>query len=157
MALVAQLGQGRGGLYSYESLENLAGCEIHNTERILPEHQNLQPGNLIRLGPQGYPCFSVVSAEPGRSLVLISADIKTGMPISFFSAPEKGFSIATWQFILEPAAENATRLLVRERLVYTPDLSWVWRLTEPVAFVMERKMLLTIRRLAEAGSRIEEI
>ena len=27
---LAQIGQGRGGFYSYELLENLAGCRIHN-------------------------------------------------------------------------------------------------------------------------------
>lgn len=26
---IAQLGQGRGGLYSYDRLENLIGCDIH--------------------------------------------------------------------------------------------------------------------------------
>src|SRR6266545_8171756 len=27
---IAQLGQGRGGFYSYDALENLAGCDIHS-------------------------------------------------------------------------------------------------------------------------------
>jgi hypothetical protein len=30
-----QIGQGRGGLYSYDGLENLAGCDIHSAERII--------------------------------------------------------------------------------------------------------------------------
>ena len=30
---LVQMGQGRGGFYSYESLENLVGCDIHNTDR----------------------------------------------------------------------------------------------------------------------------
>lgn len=150
---LAQLGQGRGGLYSYAGLENLAGCKIHNTEHILPEFQSLQPGDLIRLGPQGYPCFSVVSADPGRALVLVSADLKTGKPVSYVAEPTKGYSIATWQFTLEAVGEQGTRLLVRQRLAFSPEMAWVWRLTEPVAFVMERKMLLTIRRLAEAVAR----
>ena len=54
---LAQMGQGRGGLYSYDGLENLAGCKIHSLEHINPELQNPQVGELIRLGPQGYPCF----------------------------------------------------------------------------------------------------
>src|SRR5512139_3077066 len=69
---LAQMGQGRGGLYSYDGLENLAGCKIHSVDRIIPELQDPQPGELIRLGPQGYPCFAVVSVDPGRALVLIS-------------------------------------------------------------------------------------
>jgi hypothetical protein len=146
---LVQLGQGRGGLYSFEKLENLAGCNIHNTDRILPEFQNLQVGDMIRLGPKGYPCFSVSAIEPRRSLVLISLNPQTEQRVPYLALPGKGYSIATWQFILEPLGEQATRLLVRQRLAYSPDMAWVWRLTEPVAFVMERKMLRNIRRLAE--------
>jgi hypothetical protein len=36
---LAQIGQGRGGFYSYEWLENLAGCDIHNADEIRPEWQ----------------------------------------------------------------------------------------------------------------------
>jgi len=65
---------------------------------------------------------------------------------------EKGYSIATWQFVLAPQSENSTRLLVRQRLAYSPELKWVWRLTEPVGFVIERKMMLGIRQRAESIS-----
>src|SRR5260221_3260859 len=34
---IAQLGQGRGGFYSYDSLENLVGCDIHSADRIVAE------------------------------------------------------------------------------------------------------------------------
>jgi hypothetical protein len=34
---VAQIGQGKGGFYSYEFLEDLVGCEIHNADRLVPE------------------------------------------------------------------------------------------------------------------------
>lgn len=146
---LAQMGQGRGGLYSYDGLENLAGCNMHSVERVLPELQDLQVGELIRLGPKGYPCFAVASVHPARALVLISADPQTGQPVENSAQPGKGFSIATWQFILQPVDANSTRLLVRQRLSYSPDLTWVWRLTEPVGFVMERKMMLGIRQRAE--------
>lgn len=146
---LAQMGQGRGGLYSYDGLENLAGCNIHSVDRILPEYQNLKSGDLIRLGPKGYPCFSVVSIEPGRALILISADPKSEQVVVYTTERGKGYSIATWQFILEALDENTTRLFVRQRLAFSPDLTIVWRLTEPVAFVMERKMLLGIKQRAE--------
>ena len=38
---LAQVGQARGGLYSYESLENLIRCDIHNANAIVPEWQTL--------------------------------------------------------------------------------------------------------------------
>ena len=146
---LAQMGQGRGGLYSYDGLENLAGCKIHSVEQVIPELQNPQVGELVRLGPQGYPCFAVAAIDPPRALVLISANPQTGQPVVHTAQVEKGYSIATWQFILEPLDENTTRLMVRQRLSYSPELAWVWRLTEPVGFVMERKMLLGIRQRAE--------
>jgi hypothetical protein len=36
---IAQLGQGRGGFYSYDFLENLAGCDIHSADQIVPGWQ----------------------------------------------------------------------------------------------------------------------
>jgi hypothetical protein len=50
---VAQLGQGRGGFYSYDFLENLAGCDIHSAE---PSRSRLPC-------PPGSPC-----PVAGRSL-----------------------------------------------------------------------------------------
>jgi hypothetical protein len=146
---LAQMGQGRGGLYSYDGLENLAGCKIHSVQRVIPELQALEVGDVIRLGPQGYPCFAVKSTEPLRSMVLISADPQTGQPVLHTDQQDKGYSFATWQFFLESRDENTTRLLVRQRLSFSPDLKWVWWLTEPVGFVMERRMLLSIRQRAE--------
>lgn len=146
---LAQIGQGRGGLYSYDGLENLAGCKIHSVDMILPEHQHPNPGDLVRLGPQGYPCFSIAAIENCRALVLVSADPKTGEPGNDKPRTEKGYSIASWQFVLKTEDTQSTRLLVRQRLAYSPDLAWVWRLTEPINFVMERKMLLGIKQRVE--------
>ena len=38
-AWVAQLGQGRGGFYSYDCLENLIGCDIHSSDTVRPAWQ----------------------------------------------------------------------------------------------------------------------
>ena len=149
---LAQIGQGRGGLYSYDGLENLIGCKIHSVDRLLPEFQQPQVGDPIRMGPAGYPCFAVASVEPRQALILLSADPKTGQPVAYQPpAGLKKFAAATWQFVLNPLGAEAVRLLVRQRLAYSPDMAWIWRLTEPVAFVMERKMLLGIRRRAESS------
>ncbi len=148
---LAQIGQGRGGFYSYDGLENLAGCKIHSADTILTEHQNPQPGGLVRLGPEGYPCFAIAAIERENYLVLVSADPKTGEPGKYTPKAEKGYSLATWQFILEPEPQG-TRLLVRQRLAYSADMAWVWRLVEPINFVMERKMMLGIKQRAEKNS-----
>lgn len=146
---VIQLGQGRGGFYSYDGLENIARCDIHSANRILPDLQHPQIGDLVRLGPKGYPCFAIAAIETNRTLALLSADPQSGQPVAYRAQAEKGYSIATWQFVLQPSGARLTRLLVRQRLACSPDLAWVWRLTEPVGFVMERKMMLGIRQRAE--------
>jgi hypothetical protein len=44
---ILQIGQDRGGFYSYTSLENMAGCEMHNVRRIVPEWQNRAAGDIV--------------------------------------------------------------------------------------------------------------
>lgn len=146
---LVQLGQGRGGFYSYDGLENIARCDIHSTERIISEWQTPQIGDLVRLGPKGYPCFAIAAIDPGRALVLIGADPQTEQPSGHTAPKDKGYSSSTWQFVLQPIDPASTRLVVRQRLAYSSDLAWVWRLTEPVGFVMERKMLQGIKQRAE--------
>lgn len=146
---LVQLGQGRGGMYSYDGLENLVGCNIHSANRIVPEHQNLQVGDLIRMGPHGYPCFRVAAIDPDRAMVLVGADNKTEIKVEYIAQPKQAYSMATWQFMLDPIGENQTRLFVRQRLTYTDDMRWIWRITEPIGFVMERKMLRGIKQRAE--------
>src|SRR5687767_14759302 len=70
---LAQMGQGRGGLYSYERLENLVGCDIHNADEVIPELQNIAIGDRIRLIPETDDVdlsFEVAVADPGVALVL---------------------------------------------------------------------------------------
>ena len=46
---LAQLGQDRGGFYSYEWLENLAGCQMQNADRVRPEWQHRELGETVHL------------------------------------------------------------------------------------------------------------
>ena len=62
---IAQLGQGRGGFYSYDFLENLAGCDIHSADQIVPGWQDVGVGDQIRLAPQ--VALAVARLERGRS------------------------------------------------------------------------------------------
>jgi hypothetical protein len=48
---LAQLGQERGGMYSYELLENLARCQMRNVDRIVPEWE-MKVGDQMRMGPR---------------------------------------------------------------------------------------------------------
>src|ERR671933_1918792 len=44
---LAQLGQDRGGFYSYEWLENLAGCQMRNADAVHPEWQERDVGEVV--------------------------------------------------------------------------------------------------------------
>jgi hypothetical protein len=132
---IAQLGQGRGGFYSYDWLENLVGCNIHSSNRILPEWQDVRVGDEIRLAPQVGLAVAVV--EQGRSLVL-----RGGIPMGKRAAPYD----FTWSFTLREEPDGTTRLLVRERYVYTR--AWARLIVEPtelLSFAMSQKMLRGIR------------
>jgi hypothetical protein len=67
---LVQMGQGRGGFYSYDWLENFLGLHIHNAESIRPALQNLVVGDQIRLvpGPEGHtkPRWLLDSPVPAR-------------------------------------------------------------------------------------------
>lgn len=144
---LVQIGQGRGGLYSFDGLENLARCDIHSVDRIVTEHQQLDVGDLVRMGPEGYPCFRVAHLGAPTELVLIGADPRPPHDPGTADAPT---GVATWQWLLHPLdGGSRTRLLARQRLVYPNRLSLVWHLVEPVGFVMERAMLRGIRERAE--------
>jgi len=137
---IAQIGQGRGGMYSYDAVENLVGCDIHSADRIVPDWQNVVVGDAVRLAPE--VSLSVAVVEQGHSLVL-----RGGVPVGN-SAPPYDF---TWSFVILDGPEGSARLLVRERYRYARV--WARLLVEPieiVSFVMSQKMLRGIRDRAES-------
>ena len=67
---LVQIGQGRGGFYSYDLLENLLGLGIHSAHAVLPELQSLAVGDTISLDPEDQLPMAVVELEPARRLVL---------------------------------------------------------------------------------------
>ena len=138
---IAQLGQGRGGLYSYDFLENLVGCDMHSADRVVAEWQDVAVGGKLRLHPE--VALDVVVVDPGQALVA-----RGGVPMGD-TPPPYDF---TWAFVVRQRPDGTTRLLVRERYLYTRW--WSGLLVEPVeivSFVMSQKMLRGIRQRAEQG------
>jgi hypothetical protein len=138
---IAQLGQARGGFYSYDFLENLVGCDIHSARRIVEQWQNPAAGDLVNLAPE--VALTVASVNPGSALVL-----RGGVPALVAKRSPYEF---TWSFILLPGPAASTRLVVRER--YSYSRWWVAALVEPVEMVsllMSRKMMRSIRSRVQA-------
>jgi hypothetical protein len=139
---LAQVGQGRGGFYSYDRLENLVGCDVHSADWIVPEWQKVEVGDEVRLAPK--VGLTVAALEQGRALVL-SGGVSVGR-----SDPPYDF---TWSFVLRDAPGGSTRLIVRERYAYKrPSARFLVEPTEAVSFLMSQKMLRGIRDRAESGA-----
>lgn len=143
---LVQIGQDRGGFYSYQWLENVAGLHIHNTDEIRDEWQHLRVGDTVRLVPPGWlgsgagVQLPVASIEPGRSIVL--REPPGDLPWD-----------AIWSFHIVPEGPHRCRLISRGRTHRGSRAAWLAaEAMDPVAMVMTRAMLLGIKRRAEASA-----
>lgn len=125
---VAQIGQERGGFYSYTWLENLLGCDITNADRIHEEWQHPRVGDQVHLHPQ--VALDVAEVRDGSTLVLQGTN------------PAYEF---TWTFDVRPAP-TGSELVVGERYRLRDwRARWTVRLLSVVSAVMTRRMLRGIR------------
>ena len=147
---IMQIGQDRSGFYSYSWLENLIGCEMPKIEKIVPQWPARIDGETVWFAtPKHYSGQAKMVAalvEPQRAFAMV-------MPADWQQIQAGGHAQQVlWSFTLLPIGLRETRLIarlrsgppktIRERLAGL--LFW-----EPAHFVMERKMLLTIKGLAE--------
>lgn len=132
---LVQWGQGRGGWYSYDWLENVFGFDIHTADQILPEFQNLAVGDPICVAPDF--CTNHVTV------------LEQNQWLSWQAKDEDGNPVWTFTFGLFPVNEAETRLVVREsfRSDVVPAAA-VFALEIPDV-VMEQKALHTVKERAE--------
>jgi hypothetical protein len=125
---LVQIGYGRAGWYSYDWIDNDGRP---SAERIIPEFQDLRPGDRIVMVPGMGPI--VKAMEPNEWL--LSGDQESG----------------TWCLALYPRGDGSTRLVSRWRQNWTltPATAFWILISDPGAFVMERKMLKGIKARAE--------
>ena len=141
---VVQIGNQRAGWYSWDGIHRLLGVAGSvddprgSANRIIPELQDLQLGDEIRMMPadMGMPGYKVVSIEPERALVTHIDD-------------ENG---ASWVWVLDPIDAATTRLIVRFRQKWEPGLMGLtfWIGDELGSLVMQPKTLSGIKQRAEA-------
>jgi hypothetical protein len=140
---LVQMGQDRGGMYTYEKLENLVGLQHRNADRIHPEWQHLAVGDVIRLVPRGWMglrngiALPVVALVEGESIVL-----RLQPP----DVPVDG----VWSFHVVAHWEDRCRLLVRTRArMRVPGEALGAEAAGPVMSLLTRGMLQGIKRRAE--------
>jgi hypothetical protein len=145
---LAQIGQGRGGFYSYEAIENALGLNIHNADQILPEFQHPQVGEKLPFAEGFAVPYAIVDAPHA---LVIHGDTRTaGMDAPPMRPGD--YMAVQWGWYLEPIDDHTTRFIERWRADYGPGRlnTLMYRLfMEPGAFIMERKMLLSIKERAE--------
>jgi hypothetical protein len=135
---LAQLGQARGGLYSYDWLENAVGCGVRSVNEVKPELQGrLAVGDRVIRMARYAPYNPVARYDPGHALVL-------GGVKDSDSQLQRGRPSSTWAFIVEPTDRDSSRLVVRSR-----GRGLIARLQGPAQFVMQRKLMLGIKQRAE--------
>ena len=127
---VAQLGQERGGMYSYELLENLARCRMRNSDRVVPEWE-MKVGDQMRMGPPGYPVHQVVALERGHWLLMAGADFKTGIADPLPQPGQTTYTNYAWVLYLDEQPDGATRLV---NLAVGHQLGQLATRTIPAAF-----------------------
>lgn len=135
---LVQLGQDRGGFYSYDWLERAFGLGTRNATEVRPEWQTLRSGDVIRATPPEYlgglvdeVAWTVSDVTPERALVL----------------DQRG------AFVLQPISEERTRLIIRSKTGDRDRSVWASAASllgfQLPHFLMQRRMLLTIKTLAE--------
>jgi hypothetical protein len=128
---IVQMGLTRAGWYSYDLLDNLGRP---SARRILPELQNLQPGDIVPMSPDGKQGMKVHSVNAPRSMVW-------GEPGG-----------TTWAWQLDEAGPGSTRLITRVRSRYrwlSPSIAFS-ALVEFGDIWMMRKMLLNLKERASS-------
>ena len=129
---IVQMGVNRAGWYSYDLLDNLAR---RSAESILPEHQNIQVGDLIPMSPDG----------------------KAGLWVKDFRNNEwmlwwDNMGDNSWAWGIYSEGEAHSRLVTRVRVQYrwlSPAILFNL-IIEFFDILMMRKCMLGIKRRAEA-------
>ncbi len=151
---LVQIGQNRGGFYSYDVLENLLRLKIHSADVIHPEWQGLRAGeDYVTLDPDEYMKMTIAVLEPERAFVIRSGapGEPPQTPGSFF----RGELAWSWGFYVEPLDSRTTRLIVRSRAAWRRTAAAVCAQVfglEPAHFIMEEGMLRGIRDRAERAA-----
>jgi hypothetical protein len=148
---LTQLGQDRGGFYSYSWLENLFFADMRNAETIIPEYQReRRVGDTVwltnpkRYGGRGR--MVVAAMDPYRSLALVMPEDAERL------AAGTAARYGCWSFHLRSLHGDRTRLLVRSRsgnYSSFPQMLFDFLIFDPAHFLMERRMMLGIKERAE--------
>ena len=139
---VAQFGLDRAGFYSYELFERLVGIPVTNVESIESEWQELSIRDEVRLHPKAG--IRVSRVERNR-FVCFGEQTSHGKTVTDPTLAR------SWSIYVDPVTEHSSRLVIRSRMgpPHSKLASIATAAEQPIDFLMEQRMLRTIKRLAE--------
>ena len=170
---LAQMGYGRGGWYTPELVDLVANRWVFGQERrfpasanrLLPEYQQIQAGDLICDGPEYASYFRVERVDPPHALVYRSIrHPRSGSQIDI-ADPESPARVEkqlrdsgkdidfTWTLVLNELAGRRTRLVVRTRGDYGPRTSSL--LVTPLGLVDATYGVAMLRAIARRVENLE--
>lgn len=129
---LVQMGVGRAGWYSYDVLDNLARP---SATVILPEHQQIEVGDVVPMSPDGRQGMRVLDFTPNCWLLWWD-----------------GLGDSTWAWSIQPGEGSSSRLVSRVRMRYrwTSVSILFGLLVEFFDLIMMRRAMLGIAQRAEA-------
>jgi hypothetical protein len=146
---VAQVGVGKAGFYSYQWLENLAGCDLQNAERVHPEWE-VREGDQFIVHPE-MPPLAVPRVDPGHWFIAYGPADESAR------AAGKPWISVSWLFLVEPLEVGRSRVISRYRCASSDDLAtrlqYGATLVEPIGFTMDRRMLLGMKERVERAAK----
>jgi hypothetical protein len=151
---IVQLGQNKGGFYSYELLENIVGSKIHNTDDIFSEFQNTAVGDKVAMTPKAAP-YIVATIGLFQVFVLqLRVDLQTQETVGSTQPLPDKYQDSSWVFFLEETAEGTTRLISRSRNDWNQSKTntFFYGIFGVISQAMDRKMLKGIKKRAEVTS-----
>src|SRR5215204_5513372 len=132
-----QMGQGSGGFYTHQWLENILRANIQNANSIIPQFQTPLSGDTIWLTPNPY------LGKQGQHLIM--SQIDPPRAIVYKQISPNGFAGAC-SFMLEEQTANCTRLLFMRGGSHHPVFGPV---AKPGYYFMDNGMLSGIKHRSE--------
>lgn len=131
---IVQIGPApRGGVYTYDWIENLLGLNMHSVEEVLPEFQHPEVGDVLSMGANK---MTIELVDSNRAIAWRSSDGNW-----------------VWSFVLREQ-DGKTRLISRNSFRLPRLVDKIGMLPmEPGSLIMERKMLLGMKDRAERLAR----
>jgi hypothetical protein len=123
-------------------LERLFGADVHNVNDLRPEWQSRSVGDRVYAASEGSVWERILHERPGWNVSIVEKD--------------HALVLENWgAFVLLPEPDGRTRFVIRSTISNRAIPVWAAAVNfsafELPHFIMQRRMMLRIKELAERG------